>query len=123
MTKLLFTSTLLAAMATLPLLSQDNDPDRAVKGTGKFPAGWSARPDRGSADSLVFTESGGVFHFAMGSAGTFYNSGWTKSGDYKYSARLTQTKAPTHPISYGLIIGGSNMGAPNQSYTYFLVRN
>jgi hypothetical protein len=119
------TALLLALTATLSLLAQrggDNDPDRAVTG-GKFPAGWSVRPDRGGADQINFTQTGGVYHFAMGPAGTFYRSDWTKSGDYTFSARLTQKQAPSHPISYGLMIGGSDLAGPNQTYTYFLVRN
>jgi hypothetical protein len=101
---------------------QDNDPDRAVKG-GVFPAGWSVRPDRGGPEGIKFSIAGGVYHFSMGSAGTFYRSDWTKSGDYKYSARLTQKAAPSHPISYGLMIGGSELAGPKQTYSYFLVRN
>jgi hypothetical protein len=112
-------------ISTLPpfAAAQDNDPDRVVSGNGKFPAGWNVRPDRGSADQLDFTQAGEVFQFKMGSAGTFYNSSWTKSGNYQFSARLTQKAAPSHPISYGLMIGGSNLAGPMQTYSYFLVRN
>jgi hypothetical protein len=112
-------------ISTLPQLAtaQDNDPDRAVSGNGKFPTSWNVRPDRGSADQLNFTQAGDVFQFKMGSAGTFYNSSWTKSGNYQFSARLTQKAAPSHPISYGLMIGGSNLPGPMQTYSYFLVRN
>jgi hypothetical protein len=115
----------LTVISTLPLYAQksgDNDPDRAVTG-GKFPAGWSARPDRGSPDQIKFTETGGVYHFMMGPAGTFYRNDWTKSGNYQFSARLTQKQAPSHPISYGLMIGGTDLAGPSQTYTYFLVRN
>jgi len=100
----------------------DNDPDRAVKG-GSLPEGWSVRPDRGTANQINVTLAGDVYHFAMGPAGTFYRSDWTKSGGYQFSARLTQTKAPTHPISYGLMMGGSDLAGATQTYTYFLVRN
>jgi hypothetical protein len=121
------TLALLAALlvSTLPQFAtaQDNDPDRAVSGNGKFPAGWNVRPDRGSPDQLNFIQAGDVFQFKMGSAGTFYNSSWTKSGNYQFSARLTQKAAPSHPISYGLMIGGSNLAGPMQTYSYFLVRN
>jgi len=118
----------LTALLALPVLAQKGkeggagDPDRAVKGGG-MPAGWNVRPDRGSASGISFTQTGDAYHFVMGSAGTFYNPAWTKTGNYKFSARLTQTKAPTHPISYGLMFGGSNMGTPMITYTYFLVRN
>lgn len=97
-----------------------DDPDRVVAG-GTLPAGWAVRPDR-AGDSKA-TLDGDTFHFVMGPAGTFYNNSWTKSGNYKFSARLTQTKAPTHPISYGLMIGGTDLAGPTQKYTYFLVRN
>jgi hypothetical protein len=105
------------------LSARISDPDRAIAGIGKFPAGWSVRPDRGTADQIQFSATGDVYHFAMGPAGTFYNSGWTKSGDYQFSARLTQKAAPSHPISYELMIGGSNLARDMQTYTYFLVRN
>jgi hypothetical protein len=118
--KHIFLCALLCAVA----FGQDGaDPDRAVSGNGKFPAGWSVRPDRGTADQIVFTQTGDVYHFAMGSAGTFYNSAWTKTGNRKFSARLTQKAAPSHPISYGLMIGGSNLAGDMQTYSYFLVRN
>jgi hypothetical protein len=96
------------------------DPDRAVTG-GQFPAGWSARPDRGAPTGIKFSETGDVYHFQMGTTGTMWRSDWTKSGNYTYSARLTQMKKASHPVSYGLVIGGSNMG-PSPTYTYFLVR-
>jgi mono/diheme cytochrome c family protein len=99
----------------------DSDPDRAVK-AGSLPLGWSVRPDRGKASQINLTTAGDVYHFTMGPAGTFYRADWTKSGDYQFTARLTQTKAPTHPISYGLMIGGSDMEGPNGTYSYFLVR-
>jgi hypothetical protein len=118
----------MTALLALPVIAQqkgkggDDDPDRAVKG-GNMPAGWSVRPDRGTPSQINFTESGGVYHFVMGPAGTFYNSSWTKTGDYKFSARLTQAKAPSHPTSYGLMFGGSNLNTASPTYTYFLVRN
>ena len=97
---------LFALVATLPVVAQrggDSDPDRAVTG-GKFPAGWNVRPDRGTADQVKFTATGEVYHFAMGSAGTFYRSDWTKSGNYQFSARLTQKAAPSHPINAALLL-------------------
>lgn len=112
----------LLILIALSVAAQDRDPDRPVSG-GNLPAGWNVRPDRGSADQIKLTTEGGTYHFAMGPAGTFYRSDWTKSGNYKFSARLTQTKAPSHPISYGLMFGGSDLAGSNQTYSYFLVRN
>lgn len=119
----------LALAVALPALPQgkgkgrggDDDPDRVITG-GQLPEGWAVRPDRGTPDQEKVTVEGGTFHFVMGPAGTFYNSSWTKTGDYKFSARVKQLKAPSHPTSYGIMIGGANLAAPNQTYTYFLVR-
>ena len=58
----------------------------------------------------------------MGPAGTFYNSQWNKTGDYRYSARVAQTKAPSHPTSYGIMVGATDLDGANVTYTYFLVR-
>lgn len=80
-------------------------------------------PDRGTADQISYTLADDVYRFAMGPAGTFYTTAWTKSGDFQFSARLTQKQAPSHPISYGLMIGGADLGTPKETYSYFLVRN
>ncbi len=113
----------LALTATVGAFAQEGgkgDPDRAVAG-GQFPAGWSARPDRGANTGIKFSQAGDVYHFQMGTTGTMWRSDWTKSGNYTYSARLTQTTKASHAVSYGLVIGGSNMG-PTPTFTYFLVR-
>src|SRR5579862_2138803 len=118
-------SVLLFALAsTLTVFAQrggDNDPDRAVAG-GQFPAGWNVRPDRGTPAQIKFSQAGDVYHFSMGPAGTFYRADWTKSGNYTFSARVMQRTKASHPTSYGLMFGGTNMGTPTISYTYFLVR-
>src|SRR5258707_137918 len=117
----LISLTLLCAASTAAF-AQDNDLDRAVKG-GEFPAGWSVRPDRGAPTKINFSQAGDVSRFSMGPAGTFYRADWTKSGNYTFSARLAQKQRPSHPISYGPMIGGKDLAGPNQTYTYFLVRN
>jgi hypothetical protein len=118
----------LALFAAMPATPQgkgkgggDSDPDRVITGGG-LPAGWAVRTDRGTADQEKVTEAGGVLHFVMGPAATFYNSAWTKTGDYKFSARLTQVKPPSHPTSYGIVVGGKDLAGATQTYTYFLVR-
>jgi hypothetical protein len=105
---------------------KDNDPDRVVAGA-TLPAGWAVKNDQGkgkapAAGSKVTANAGG-FHFEMGAAGTFYNSSWTKTGDYKFSARLKMTKPPTHNTSYGIMVGGKDMATDKPVYTYFLVRS
>lgn len=120
--------TLLLALATLiaaaPLSAQGAaDPDDKVANGGKFPAGWHARVDRDQpADQVVFTTMGDGYHATMGPAAVFYNPQFAKRGDYKVSARFTQTKAPRHPEAYGIVIGGNGLDGAEQAYSYFLVR-
>ena len=73
-----------ALLATVGSFAQEGgkgDPDRAVAG-GQFPAGWSARPDRGAATGIKFSQAGDVYHFQMGTTGTMWRADWTKSGNY-----------------------------------------
>jgi hypothetical protein len=112
----------LLMVAAIPAVSQEGskaDPDRVLKGGG-LPPGWAVRPDRPGNTNL--TMDGSTMHFSMSSAGTFFNPGWSKTGNYTYSARMSQPKAASHNISYGLMFGGTNLGTPMQSYSYFLIR-
>lgn len=122
--------TTLAQQPTRPAGGMGADPDRPVEGGGVFPAGWSVRTDANRrtnteppASQVVFNSVADGFHTTLGPASTFYNPAWTKTGDYQFSARLTQLKKPTHQIAYGLYIGGADLGGPNQSYAYFMIRN
>ncbi len=91
-----------------------------------LPAGWSVRADSGTGEGDMMMMDGGAYHFMMGAPpsdnGTFYNPDWTATGDYTLSATFTQNTKATHPTSYGLIFGGSELGAAAQMYSYFLVR-
>lgn len=97
-----------------------------VNAASNLAEGWMVRADSGTgADNKLMVE-GGSYHFMMAGPpsnnGTFYNPGWTATGNHTFSATMTQNAKATHPTSYGLMIGGSNLGAENQMYTYFLVR-
>jgi hypothetical protein len=91
-----------------------------------LPAGWSVRADSGTGDDNKLTIDGGVYHFMMGGPpsnnGTFYNPAWTATGNHTLSATFTENTKATHPTSYGLVFGGSNVGGNDQMYSYFLVR-
>jgi hypothetical protein len=65
---------------------------------------------------------GNGLQFKTGPAGIYYRPADTKSGTYEVHATFTQVDASPHPEAYGLFIGGSNLAAPNQKYTYFLIR-
>ena len=104
-------------------LSAQADPDRAVTGGGTVPPGWNARTERNAPLANVkFVAMGDGFHATMGPAAIFWRDADTVSGDYHAVASFTQTKAPQHPESYGLIVGGASLADSTQRYTYFLVR-
>src|SRR3569623_1654234 len=107
---LTFVLPVLALVLSVPAMPQgkgkakggDNDPDRAVAGGG-LTAGWSARPERSSANTVLVTQQGGVRLFTLCPAAVFYINSWTMTGVYMYSARVKMSMPPTHPTSYGLM--------------------
>lgn len=124
--RLLFAAVALI-LAAAPLAAQHQhpsaDPDRVVRPAGALPAGWQARTDRGQPlDQLSFTASGRGFHAVMGPAAVLYDASQVKRGDYHVGYTFTQNKAPAHPESYGLFIGGADLAGAAQAYSYFLVR-
>ena len=65
---------------------------------------------------------GAGLHFKTGPAGIYYRQADTKTGAYEVHGTFTQMEPSEHPEAVGLFIGGSNLAAANQKYTYFLVR-
>ena len=119
--------TLLPALASLllaaPLAAQHDHAAAAHAHGGALPAGWEARVDRDQpVDGVHFMAMGDGYHAITGPAAVLYEPGWKKSGEYEVAARFTQNKAPTHPESYGLVLGGADLQGPGQAYSYFLVR-
>jgi hypothetical protein len=116
----------LTAVLTTPLLAQGNpaDPDKKVAGGGSVPAGWSYRLDdtTASIQNVKFAPMGAGLHFTTGPAGIYWRDADAVTGSFHTLATFVQTKAPTHPEAYGLILMGSDLKGPNQAYIYFLVR-
>jgi hypothetical protein len=100
---------------TLPVLGQSG---------GVTANGWEARLDSGRADvnDLSFMSMGEGFHVTTGPHAIFWNPSNTGSGTYTLSATFTQTKASSHPNSFGLFFGGQELSGDGQRYTYFLIR-
>ena len=65
---------------------------------------------------------GGGIHFKTGPAGIYYRAADAKTGAYEVRAAFSQMEPSAHPEAYGLFIGGANLAAATQKYTYFLVR-
>ncbi|MGE0592180.1 MAG: hypothetical protein AB7G23_11985 [Vicinamibacterales bacterium] len=90
---------------------------------------WQVRIDesRDASDpdttpNIEFTGMGaGGFRSSGGPAGTFWMPGQSATGAYTLSGTFTLNTPSSHTNYYGLVFGGSNLGAPNQQYVYFMV--
>jgi len=87
-----------------------------------LPEGWAVRADSGPGTENQLMMADGAYHFKLADNAVFYNPAWTSTGDHTFSATLTQTAKASHPTSYGLMFGGSNLDNDMQMYSYFLVR-
>jgi hypothetical protein len=112
-----------AALSATALLAQQHDADKMQAG-GSLPPGWNVRLDSGATkpDGVSATPMGGGIHFKTGPAGIFWRNADTKNGSYEVHASFNQVEPSAHPEAYGLFVGGSNLAAAGQKYTYFLVR-
>jgi len=102
---------------------QRSDHDQMQKSGAPLPPGWMVRLDSGSTkpDGVSVMPMGDGLHFTSGPAGIYYRPADTKSGAYEVHATFNQVTPSAHPEAYGLIIGGSNLSAESQKYTYFIV--
>lgn len=113
----------LALVGAAPLAAQA-DPDNKVAGGGTMPAGWTARLEDSTASiaNVKFAPMGNGLHFTTGPAGIYWRDGDAVTGSFHTVATFTQTKAPTHPEAYGLLVAGKDLKGPNASYIYLIVR-
>ena len=104
--------------------ASESDPDRAAEGGGAIPAGYRTRLDRPGAkmEEVKYATRDGRWEIQTGPAHIIYADNSTVSGTYTVSATIEQLQAPQHPEAFGLFIGGQDLDAPSQKYTYFLVR-
>jgi len=116
----------LAALLTAPLLAQQHqaDHDKKVVGGGTLPSGWKGRLDEteASMSGVKVMLMGTGIHFTTGPAGIYYRPTDRKTGVYEAHATFNQLEPAAHPEAYGLFIGGSDLEAAGQKYTYFLIR-
>jgi len=92
------------------------------------PKGWKVRGDHSSdasdpdaAGSVKFVTSGSGFHATNPMAAIYWNPANTASGDYTVKATFLEPKfmaLNSHPHSYGIFIGGNNLGAEQMSLVY-----
>lgn len=122
-------STVLVLCAlSAPAVTAAQDADRKVEGGGITIAGWKGKVDARAArqgktvNDSKFGMSGGKMILQIGPAATYWNDANKASGNYEIKASFTENKhQPSHPHSYGLVIGGSDLDTDNQAYAYCIV--
>jgi hypothetical protein len=103
------------------------DAARVIPGGGVLIAGWAGKIDAAeAANGQVLTNSklsqeGSAIHVETGPATTYWNPANKALGTYTVKATFTEPKymnANSHPHPYGIMIGGNDLGTPQQSYLY-----
>jgi hypothetical protein len=119
--------TVFALGIAVPAAVAQGDPDRVIPGGGIFVQGWTGKIDTSSAgqgrvlNDAKFVEEGKNLHVTTGPATTFWNPANKAAGDYTVKATFTEPKymaLNSHPHSYGIFIGGNDLGTDQQSLLY-----
>lgn len=120
------TLTLAVALASATLLA-GQDADRTIADGGIKVAGWMGKIDANATrqgrtlnDSRLAAEGAGL-RATIGPAVTYWNPANTASGDYTVKGTFLEPKFMNrndHPHSYGIFIGGNDMGTDNMTLLY-----
>ena len=114
-------------MGSALLAAQFGDPDRVIPGGGVLVKGWAGKIDTGSTrqgrvlNDAKLAQDGDNLHVTTGPAVTYWNLANTASGDYTVKATFREPKfmeLNSHPHSYGIFIGGTDMGSEQMSFVY-----
>ncbi len=120
---------ILAAMLLVPAVNihAQTETSRSVEGGGISAPGWSGTVDPNaqqsgqSVNNAKFAKEGDGIHVTTGPAATYWMPADKASGNYTVKATFNEPKymsLNTHPHPYGIVIGGNEMGTPQQSYLY-----
>lgn len=89
------------------------------------PAGFLVRldrPDRGTADDVMFTEMSPGWHITTGPAVLIHHPDSTASGSYRLDAEMFLFDPGERREAYGVFFGGRDLEGADQQYVYFLLR-
>jgi len=115
------------ALLSGALLNAQFDPDRVIAGGGIFVQGWTGKIDASSVrqgrmiNDAKFAQEGSALHVTTGPATTYWNPANSASGDYTVKATFLEPQfmaLNSHPHSYGIFIGGNNLGTDQMSLVY-----
>ena len=112
------------ALVTAPAMAQQHaDHDKPVQGGGSLPAGFTARTDNGRPlTNLKFEAMAPGHHITTGPAVIIYRDADRADGPFHAVTKIHVFPASGHHEAFGIFLGGQNLQADNQSYTYFLIR-
>jgi opacity protein-like surface antigen len=119
----------IAAALLVPTMTGAQAPEaaRPVAGGGITVAGWTGKVDATeekagqTVDNAKFAKEGNGFRVTTGPAVTFWNPANKAAGNYTVKATFNEPKymgLNDHPHPYGIVIGGNDLGTPQQSYMY-----
>ncbi|MDQ3212469.1 MAG: hypothetical protein M3Q85_07330 [Acidobacteriota bacterium] len=100
---------------------------RAVAGGGISVPGWTGKIDANeekagqALNNAKFAKDGNGFRVTTGPAVTYWNPANKAAGNYTVKATFTEPKYMAlndHPHPYGIVIGGNDLGTPEQNYMY-----
>ena len=117
----------LSAILLVASSAAAQDQARAVQSGGIKAAGWKGQIDaseqrNGSTlENAKLEARGKDLHVTTGPAVAYWRTANNATGDYTVKAKFTEEKymnLNNHPHPYGIVIGGNDMGTPQQSYLY-----
>lgn len=121
-------ATALAVLAPTFLIAQGQDAARAVKDGGISLTGWQGKIDAQEEkagqvlnNSKLASAPNGAMKVTTGPAVAYWNPKNVASGNYTVKATFTENEymgLNDHPHPYGIVIGGNDLGTPQQSYLY-----
>ena len=103
------------------------DPARVIPGGGISVTGWTGKIDAAEAangqvlNNSKLSQEGSALHIETGPSTTYWNPANRATGNYTVKATFTEPKymsANSHSHPYGIMIGGNDLGTPQQSYLY-----
>jgi hypothetical protein len=109
------------------LVLHAQDASRSVQGGGISAPGWTGKIDANEEragqklENAKFAQDGGGLHITTGPAVTYWNPANKAAGNYTVKATFNEPKymnLNSHPHPYGIMIGGNDLGTPQQSYLY-----
>ncbi len=88
------------------------------------PDGWEVRFDRegSSVDDVEFMPMPPGFHVTTGPAMIAYHPDSIARGDFRIESETFLFDPGSRREAFGFFVGGTDLQGPDQSYTYFLIR-